>query len=148
MRPIALEGFTEAFIKEMLPEWNIKGVIIEPGGFNTEWSGTSMVHIPIPEPYDRPHAPSVLFRRMTQGRGAVFTGDPHKAARAIVQIADMPDPPVRVQLGTDALVLVRSKARKTIEDGERWEELSHSTNADGADRDAIVQRLGAVNVTK
>lgn len=32
----ALEGFTEAVSKEMLPEWNIKAVIVEPGGFQTE----------------------------------------------------------------------------------------------------------------
>ncbi|KAK0203589.1 hypothetical protein DFS33DRAFT_1261247 [Desarmillaria ectypa] len=35
-------SFTESFLKEM----NIKGTIIEPGGFDSEWKGTSAYHIP------------------------------------------------------------------------------------------------------
>ena len=35
----ALEGFTESLNKELLPSWNIKASIIEPGGFETRWSG-------------------------------------------------------------------------------------------------------------
>ncbi|KAI0948835.1 hypothetical protein AcV7_009471 [Taiwanofungus camphoratus] len=43
----ALEAFTERFTK-MLPEWNIKRVIIEPGGFTTSFtSDTSMIRIPM-----------------------------------------------------------------------------------------------------
>ena len=143
----ALEGFTEAFTKEMLPEWNIKGVIVEPGGFNTEWSGSSMVHVLIPEAYNRPDAPSVLFRQMTQGR-SVFVGDPRKAARALVEVAGLSDPPIRVQLGTDAYCLVRRKAEKTLEDCERWVELARSTDADGVDEGRIMEKLGAVNFRK
>ncbi|KAJ6622726.1 hypothetical protein B0H10DRAFT_2012554, partial [Mycena sp. CBHHK59/15] len=33
----ALEGFTQSLVREMLPEWNIRGLIIEPGGFESEW---------------------------------------------------------------------------------------------------------------
>ncbi|KAI0738083.1 NAD(P)-binding protein [Daedaleopsis nitida] len=134
----ALEAFTEAFTKEMLPEWNIKGVIIEPGGFRTEWNGTSMVRLPIPPQYDQPHAASVRFREMTQS-SAGFVGDPRKAARAIVQVAAMPDPPLRIQLGTDCLTLVRNRARKTLEDSERYAELAHSTDADDVDRAAVME---------
>ncbi|RDX47368.1 NAD(P)-binding protein [Lentinus brumalis] len=135
----ALEGFTESFTKEMLPEWNIKGVIIEPGGFRTEWGGSSMLHLPVHPAYDKPHAPAVRFREMT--KGAVFIGDPRKAARAMMQVASMADPPLRVQLGTDALMLVRNKARMTLRDNERYEELAHSTNADGVDRDKVMEKL-------
>lgn len=146
-RLVALEGFTEAFTKEMLPEWNIKAVIIEPGGFATEWSKSSMVHFPVPSAYDKPHAPSVRFRQMTAG-ATVFTGDPRKAARALIEVASLPDPPVRMQLGTDALMLVKAKARRTIQDAERWADIAHSTDADGVDREKIMEKLSAVDVNK
>lgn len=38
----AVEGFTEALSKEIKPEWNIKLTLIEPGGFRTKWSGSSL----------------------------------------------------------------------------------------------------------
>ncbi|KAM5542030.1 hypothetical protein V8D89_004340 [Ganoderma adspersum] len=120
----ALEGFTEAFTKEMVPEWNIRGVIIQPGGFRTEWGRSSMVALPLPPQYDRPDAPS-----------------PRKAALAIMQIASLPDPPLRIQLGTDAVLSVRRKALQTVADTEKYEELAHSTNADGVDRVRVPEMI-------
>ncbi|TBU41916.1 NAD(P)-binding protein [Dichomitus squalens] len=145
---LALEGFTEAFTKEMLPEWNIRGIIIQPGGFRTEWGGTSMLTLPMPPQYDRPDSPSVKFRALTQN-AAPFIGDPHKAALAIMTIASLPDPPLRIQLGTDAALSVRNKAMRTISDTDNYEELSHSTNADDVDREKVMERLrGATRADK
>ena len=124
----------------MVPEWNIRGIIIQPGGFRTEWSGSSMVSLPMPPQYNRPDAPSVKFRALTTSP-APYIGDPHKAALAIMKIASLPDPPLRIQLGTDAVLLVRNKAMKTISDGEQYEELSHSTNGDGVDKDLVIGTL-------
>ncbi|KAH9919876.1 hypothetical protein B0H21DRAFT_712945 [Amylocystis lapponica] len=134
----ALEAFTESFTKEMLPSWNIKGVIIEPGGFRTEWSRSSQVRIPVHPNYDSPEAPSLTFRKMMQ---QLFIGDPVRGAKAIMRIAGMEDPPLRIQLGTDSLLVVKKKALKTIEDGERLAELAHSTNAEGVERDAVLQQF-------
>ena len=127
----------------MLPEWNIKGVIIEPGGFRTEWGGSSMLRLPIHPAYDKPHAPGVRFRELT--KTPVFIGDPRKAAQAIMEVASMPDPPLRVQLGTDALMMVRNKARMTLRDNEQYEELAHSTNADGVDKQQVTARRAEIN---
>ena len=135
----ALEGFTEAFTKEMVPEWNIRGVIIQPGGFRTEWAKSSMVTLPLPPQYDRPDAPSVKFRKLLAQNPMM--GDPHKAALAIMQVAALPDPPLRIQLGTDAVLSVRNKALKTVTDAENYENLAHSTNADGVDRDRVMMMI-------
>lgn len=134
---IALEGFTEAFVKEMLPEWNIIGVIVEPGGFRTDWAGGSLVRLSPPPQYDSENSPSVLFRKQVIGQP--FIGDPARAAKALVRIADMDKPPLRIQLGSESLLIVRHKAMKTIADGEKYEELTHSTNVDGIDRDAVLE---------
>ena len=54
-------------------------------------------------------------------------------AKAIIKIADLPNPPIRIQLGSEALALARYVAEKTVLDGERWEEISRSTDRDGVD---------------
>ncbi|EMD34262.1 hypothetical protein CERSUDRAFT_117138 [Gelatoporia subvermispora B] len=135
----ALEGFTEAFTKEMLPSWNIKGVIIEPGGFPTEWARSSMVQYPVHPKYDSPDSPSVLFRKM--GENSTAIGNNRKAAQAMMHIASMPDPPLRIQLGTEAWMLAKFKASKTIEDLEKHADISHSTNGDAVDVDEVKKTL-------
>ncbi|PCH38204.1 NAD(P)-binding protein [Wolfiporia cocos MD-104 SS10] len=135
----ALEGLTEAFTKEMLPEWNIKGIIIQPGGFRTEWYRSSLVKVPVHPKYDTPTSPSNVHRKMCE---QPFIGDAAKAAKALMQVASMPEPPLRVQLGTESLLIVRAKARQTIRDGEKYEALSHSTNCDEVDRNSIIESFG------
>lgn len=129
----------------MLPAWNIHVTIIEPGGFTTEWKGDSMTRYPPTPAYDFPDSPSNLFRDMQINHK--FIGSPERAATAMIKLADT-DPaelPLRVQFGSDALGLVRSKALKTISDGEKWAEFSHSTNHDGVDKDSILDRLAQAN---
>ena len=129
----------------MLPEGNIKGVIIEPGGFNTEWASGSLQPLPLPAAYDTPHSPTALFRRSALNK-VMYIGDPRKAARAMVEVAGMADPPLRVQLGTDSLTLVRNQARHTLLECDRMEELAHSTNMEGVDRTLVMENLSAANL--
>ncbi|KAI0920078.1 hypothetical protein AcV5_007922 [Taiwanofungus camphoratus] len=134
----ALEGFTEAFTKEMLPEWNIKGTIIEPGQFRTEWNGNSIVTIPTHPKYDTPTSPSNAMRTSLRSK---FFGNPMKAAKAMIEVASLSDPPLRVQLGIDSLMAVRSSARKTLQESEKYENLAIATHLDEVDRDALIERF-------
>ncbi|KAA1474161.1 NAD(P)-binding protein [Dentipellis sp. KUC8613] len=133
----ALEGFSQALSREMPPEWNIKVVIVQPGGFATSWSTSGMVLVP-PHPAYGPDAPSNRFRRMVAAHAA-STGDVARGAQAMIRIAGEPDPPLRVQLGTDAWCIVRGQAEKTLRDSEKWEEFSHSTNRDEVGPERIEQ---------
>ena len=58
----ALEGFSEALHKELLPEWNIKVIIVQPGGVRTEWAKGSMVDRPLPPAYDTFDSPAKKMR--------------------------------------------------------------------------------------
>ncbi|KAI0960742.1 hypothetical protein AcV7_000042 [Taiwanofungus camphoratus] len=120
----------------MLPEWNIKGVIIEPGGFRTQWNGSSLICLPIHPKYNTPSSPSNSFRETV---AQPYVGDPAKAAKAIMQISSLSNPPLRIQLGTEALMIARNKALETIRDGEKYEDLAHSTNADGIDKNMVLE---------
>jgi hypothetical protein len=61
----------------------------------------------------------------------VVRGDPAKAARAILQIASEPQPPLRLLLGTDAVFLGEAATRARAEEDARWKPLGMSTDFDG-----------------
>ncbi|KAL1744177.1 hypothetical protein HDZ31DRAFT_82848 [Schizophyllum fasciatum] len=135
----ALEGFTEAFNLEMPPEWNIQGVIIEPGGFPTTWNDDSSIP---PHPDYPATAPSNIHRAMRKSYTPI--GDLDRAAQAIIRVSREPRPPLRVQLGSDAYGIFTHVARKALRDAERWEELAHSTNQDGINGQEVLRLLRPV----
>ena len=61
--------------------------------------------------------------------GAVALGDPAKAAQAILKIASVPEPPLRLLLGSDAFKVAREADEAKIADDEAWKELTLSTDA-------------------
>jgi hypothetical protein len=126
-----LEGFTESLRRDLSPEWNIQATIIEPGGFNTEICCNTTT-LPFHPAYDTGEdSPTKRIRSMFNG-SFPFLGSPEKAAKAFITLAEKrQDLPLRVQFGTDSLVVVRHTAMKTISDSEKLESLSHSTNVDG-----------------
>jgi len=140
----ALEGFSEALSKEILPEWNIRVTIIEPGGFRTDWQQGNMNTIPPHPAYAGPDTPSSKYRPL---HNLVFIGDPNKAAKAMIEISKAKDPPMRLQLGPDALHVVRFKCATVLKDAEEWEALSQSTVADDADL-SFLAKLGPVTIRK
>jgi NAD(P)-dependent dehydrogenase (short-subunit alcohol dehydrogenase family) len=124
-----VEGFSEVLAREVEP-LGIKVTIIEPGGFATDWAGSSM-HITEPsEPYQE--TVGRLHNTFRQ-QGGVSAGDPAKAAQAVITIVNEEKPPLRLLLGTDALLIVRHADQAKLAEIDRWEHLSRSTNADGLD---------------
>jgi NAD(P)-dependent dehydrogenase (short-subunit alcohol dehydrogenase family) len=124
----AVEGFSESLAKEVAP-LGVKVTIVEPGGFRTDWAGSSMRTYPAHEDY----AESVgAMMALIHGNGHSPVGDPAKAARVIVQVAAMDEPPLRLPLGSDASALIRAGDEARIAEIDRWRELSLSTDADDA----------------
>ncbi|KAL8744590.1 MAG: hypothetical protein Q9190_003183 [Brigantiaea leucoxantha] len=115
----AVEGYTEAISLEVKPEWGIKFTCVEPGGFRTDWSGRSMAFAEKRHPaYDHINA-----RERASGRHMSQVGDPVKGARAMYELATMPDPPLRVVIGSDAHQI------KTYEENyTKYEKLAKSTD--------------------
>jgi NAD(P)-dependent dehydrogenase (short-subunit alcohol dehydrogenase family) len=104
---------------------------VEPGGFRTDWAGRSMVRAERSiDDYDELFSPVRETRAANSGRQL---GDPDKAAAAILQVIDAPQPPVHLLLGSDALRLVARGRAAVDEDFRAWDELSRSTDIpDGA----------------
>jgi NAD(P)-dependent dehydrogenase (short-subunit alcohol dehydrogenase family) len=119
-----VEGFSEVLDKEVGP-LGIKVTIIEPGGFRTDFAGSSSsIHDSILD-YDATVGATARFQRDYNGKQP---GDPKKAAQAILKIAEMSSPPLRLLLGSDAYNgALRNDQLKTQSDKE-WGDLSKSTD--------------------
>jgi hypothetical protein len=59
-------------------------------------------------------------------------GDPAKVAQVVLQLVDLPDPPVRLITGTDAFTYATAAWTARAESDERWRALSVSTDRDDA----------------
>jgi len=123
-----LGGFTEALSKEVKP-LGIWVTSVEPGGFRTDWATASMTFAPEVEGYEQ----TVGARR------ALFTsdqfvpmGDPAKAAKAMIGLANDPEPPVHLLLGSEAIAMVKQANLLRSEEMEKWMPVSTSTIADDA----------------
>jgi NAD(P)-dependent dehydrogenase (short-subunit alcohol dehydrogenase family) len=123
----AVEGLTEALAQEM-KLLGIKVTLVEPGGFRTDWAGSSMAFAKPIEAY----APVVGFiRQQVEARNGQQPGDPRKAAQAILKLVDLPEAPLRLPLGNDAMAVLRFGYKTNAEELERWAEITQSTDFDG-----------------
>jgi NAD(P)-dependent dehydrogenase (short-subunit alcohol dehydrogenase family) len=120
----AVEGFSEVLAKEVAP-FGIKVTIVEPSAFRTDWAGSSMRVEKIREEYQP--TVGVLADRVRENSGQQ-AGDPSKAAKAILHIAELPEPPLRLLLGSGAVYLARLAAEQRAAEDEKWEELSLATD--------------------
>lgn len=122
----AVEGLSEVLSREVAP-LGVRVTIVEPGGFDTDWAGSSMRIDPVSEPYQ---ATVGAFAEHARQAG-VRRGDPARAAQAILAIAGAPEPPLRLLLGTDAVFLAGLVAAGRAAEDARWQELSRSTDFPG-----------------
>ncbi|MFC5743322.1 oxidoreductase [Dyella tabacisoli] len=126
----AVEGLSEVLAKEVKP-FGIHVTLVEPGGFRTDWAGTSMtVHAPAA---DSDYAPTLgaMIKLLETHRGRQ-AGDPAKAAQAILTIAKTPEPPLRLLLGSDAVFLAEQQSARVAAEDAKWRTLSLSTDFDSS----------------
>jgi NAD(P)-dependent dehydrogenase (short-subunit alcohol dehydrogenase family) len=124
----AIEGFSGVLAKEVAP-LGIKVTAIEPGGFRTDWAGSSMTVADIPEDYRT--SVGAFATRLHDGVGHE-PGDPDKAAQVILRVAELDDPPLQLVLGASALELVRNADEQRIASDDAWKHLSLATDFDDA----------------
>jgi len=125
-----LGGFSEALGKEVAP-LGIKVTCVEPGGFRTDWVGTaSMYYVPEVEGYEKTVG---VRKELFTGNKFMPMGDPDKAAKVMVELAENPEPPVHLVLGSEAVGMIKQANILRNEEMEKWIPVSFSTNADDAE---------------
>jgi NAD(P)-dependent dehydrogenase (short-subunit alcohol dehydrogenase family) len=126
----AVGGFSEVLAQEVGP-LGIKVTVVEPGGMRTDWAGSSMSIPPVSAPYQ-----ATVGRRAELISGTDWAaGDPAKVAQVVLQLTELPDPPVRLLTGTDAFNFATAAWKARAESDERFRALSEST-----DHDAVTAR--------
>src|ERR1700686_4182490 len=119
-----VEGFSEVLAKEVGP-LGVKVTIIEPGGFRTDFAGSSTTITGDNPVYAATVGAVARFQREYNG---AQPGDPSKAAAAIMRVAGLDEPPLRLLLGSDAVRAVGDAERARIEADRTWQALSVSTD--------------------
>jgi NAD(P)-dependent dehydrogenase (short-subunit alcohol dehydrogenase family) len=119
----ALEGLTEALAQEVAG-FGIKVTLVEPGGFETDWAGSSATFAERLPAYDD------LRAAVAAAWGDVKSGDPAAAGPALLEIVDADNPPLRVFFGTAPLHLVPQVYAERLKTWEEWAAVS--AEAEGA----------------
>ncbi|MFC7533293.1 SDR family oxidoreductase [Actinoplanes sp. GCM10030250] len=115
----ALEGLTESLAQEVAG-FGIKVTLVEPGGFSTDWGGSSAVHAD-PNPAYQPMRDAMAARR-----GGSQPGDPAATGSALLQIVDAENPPLRVLFGSQPTELVKHIYAQRLQTWSDWEHVSHA----------------------
>lgn len=120
----AVEGFSEVLNAEAKP-LGIKVTIVEPGGFRTDWGGSSMQTSPVGSDYEDTVGAMNRFRESTV---STWRGDPRRAANILVDLVDLDEPPLRLLLGEGAVMSAGQSSRERAAEAERWAAVSRSAD--------------------
>src|SRR6201987_236153 len=93
----AVDGFTRVLAAETAP-FGIRCMVVEPGGFATDWAGSSMEVQDVGPEYQATVGALVALR----SAGAVMRGDPARAAEIIVRVIKRRHLPSHLVLGASA----------------------------------------------
>lgn len=112
----ALEGLSQSLAAEVA-EFGIRVTIIEPGGYETDWNGSSAVRAATRAEYDGVRERIAEWRKTAMAR----RGNARASATAILKVVDAKDPPLRLFLGEAPLGIAKADYQRRIETWEAWD---------------------------
>ncbi len=122
----ALEALHDSLSQEV-GEFGIRVTLIEPGAYATEFASSSSLKLSEEmTPY------SELRQRVFAHSLDIDFGEPQATAAAILQVADMPSPPLRLFLGTEGMSAARATYAARLAEWERWQSISVSAQGKSA----------------
>lgn len=123
----AIEALTLSLRKEVAP-LGITAMVVEPGGFRTDFAGRSLTQSATPI---ADYAGTAGKRRKEHDTGhGKQPGDPAKAATALIQAVESDSPPYMLLLGNDTSDGFRAALDTLRAEADTWETLSRSTDFD------------------
>jgi NAD(P)-dependent dehydrogenase (short-subunit alcohol dehydrogenase family) len=121
----AVDGLSESLSKEVAP-LGIKVTIVAPSGFRTDWAGRSAKDSKITiEDYATTAGKN---KGDIRGYSGNQPGDPVRAAKAMIQVVESENPPLRLLLGAAALKGARIKLEELKNDFDTWAEVSEGAD--------------------
>jgi NAD(P)-dependent dehydrogenase (short-subunit alcohol dehydrogenase family) len=114
----ALEGLSQALAQEVAG-FGIKVTLVEPGGFSTDWAGSSARHSEQLDDYK-----AVREQAMEARKKRSAPGDPVATRAAILKVVDAEEPPLRVFFGTAPLGIAEADYASRLATWREWEPVS------------------------
>ena len=125
-----VEGWAESLAPEVAP-FGIRTMIVEPGFFRTELltpESTSYAASTIGDYSERTEQTVTAWKGMNGLQG----GDPAKLAVALIQLAELDEPPLRFAAGADAVGVFEARAKELQVQADAHRELSSNLAHDEA----------------
>lgn len=114
----ALEAFSDSLAQEVA-QFGIHVTLIEPGGFATDWRGSSAVWADLIPVYATQRE-----ARRGQSAAGMTQGDPAATSQAILTVVDAATPPLRLFLGSAPLDIARATYEQRLKTWEQWDDVS------------------------
>ena len=115
----ALEGFSQSLAQEVRG-FGIHVTLIEPGGFDTDWSGSSADRVEQLPAYAEVSNAIAERRRAAIGK----RGNPAATRGPVLKIVDAPQPPLRVFFGPAPLGMAKADYESRLALWEEWNEVA------------------------
>ena len=127
-----VEGWIESLAPEVAP-FGIRTMLVEPGFFRTELltdESTKWPDASIDDYAEKTKQTVTAWKKMNGLQG----GDPAKLAKALIQLADSDEPPLRWPAGADAVETFEKKAKELLAQASAYRTLSSSLAHDEASK--------------
>jgi NAD(P)-dependent dehydrogenase (short-subunit alcohol dehydrogenase family) len=122
----ALEGLSQSLSQELGP-LGIRVTAVAPGAFRTDFLSDHSIRKAVPRSGDYSASAGQVVEYLDKMSGKQL-GDPLRGALGILAAVDAANPPLHLLLGSDALRRAREKLDAVIEEMDRWEETTRSTD--------------------
>ncbi len=121
----AVEGLSEALWQEVEP-LGIKVMLVEPSGFRTDWAGRSANESK--KQIAAYAATAGAWRKQVRAISGKQSGDPVRAAQAIIKAVECPKPPHHLLLGNDAFDGATAKLKALAKEFSAWESVARAAD--------------------
>ncbi len=122
----AVEGLSEALHAELAP-LGIHVTVVEPGYFRTDFLDASSLSVSPAAIADYDETAGKV-RRVATALSHNQPGDPSKLANVLVALADEPNPPIRLPLGSDTVAAIEAKHASDAAILAAWRQTAVSTD--------------------